>query len=125
MRFRLKLETIVLVCMFLGVASSALAQQKGQWVPGQMGLNAGVIPAPGFTYSNMVINYSASQLNDSSGNPLPRISGTYSFWVDENIFMYEPDHKIFGGYFVPFAIINAATGDLVADIPDLPGEGIG
>jgi hypothetical protein len=27
-------------------------QQKGQWLPGQFGLNAGVIPEPGITYAN-------------------------------------------------------------------------
>jgi hypothetical protein len=34
MRFRSKVKTAVLACMLLGSVSSALAQQKGQWVPG-------------------------------------------------------------------------------------------
>src|SRR5262249_37862927 len=58
----------------------------GQWVPGQFGLNAGVIPDTGITYANLVLNYSASRLNDSSGNKiLQNVTGTYSFWLDENI----------------------------------------
>jgi hypothetical protein len=81
-----------------------LAQKKGQWVPGQQGLNAGVVPDPGFTYQNMAINYSAGQLNDSNSNPVQPITGNYSFWVDENIFMYVPKHKFLGGYFAPFAM---------------------
>ena len=67
MRFRIKLAVVIAACMFLGCVSSVLAQQKGQWVPGQFGLNAGVIPDPGFTYANLALSYSAGQLNDSGG----------------------------------------------------------
>ena len=108
----------VLVC-----ALNSLAQQKGQWVPGQFGLNAGAIPDPGITYANMVINYSASQLNDSNGNKfLQNVTGTYSFWADENIIYYVPKHKILGGYFMPYIVLTGASGSLVADLsPILPG----
>jgi hypothetical protein len=102
--------------MSLGFASSALAQQKGQWVPGQFGLNAGVIPDPGVTYANLALNYSASQLNGPNGNSVPGINGTYSFWVDENIFYYVPKHKFLGGYFMPYVLLNYANGELVANI---------
>ncbi len=115
-RFRIKLETAIVACIFLGGASSALAQQKGQWVPGQFGLNAGVIPDPGLTYANLALNYSASQLNGASGNSIPGINGTYSFWVDENIFYYVPKHKFLGGYFMPYIALNYANGELVANI---------
>jgi hypothetical protein len=118
MRFRIKLVA-VLACMFLGGVSSALAQQKGQWVPGQFGLNAGVIPDPGVTYANLALNYSASQLNGPNGNSVSGVTGTYSFWVDENIFYYVPKHKILGGYFMPYIALNYASGSLVADIPAL------
>jgi hypothetical protein len=102
-----------------------LAQQKGQWVPGGYGLNAGVIPDPGFTYANLALNYSASQLNDSNGDRLPRITGTYSFWVDENIFYYVPKYKFLGGYFAPFVSVNLANGSLVAALTgtNLSGNG--
>jgi hypothetical protein len=102
MRFRINLETAVLACIFLAGTSSALAQQKGQWVPGQFGLNAGVIPEPGITYANLALNYSASRLNDSNGNRLlQNVTGTYSFWVDENIIYYVPKHKFLGGISCP------------------------
>jgi hypothetical protein len=48
---------------------------------------------PGFTYANLALNYSADQLNNRNGNSVPGINGTYSFWVDENIFYYVPKHK--------------------------------
>jgi len=115
-RFRIKLEAAVLACMLLGGASSALAQQKGQWVPGQFGLNAGVIPDPGITYANLALNYSASKLNGPTGNSVPGVNGTYSFWVDENILYYVPKHKFLGGYFMPYIALNYANGELVANI---------
>jgi hypothetical protein len=115
MRIGIRL-VVVLVWMSLGVASSALAQQKGQWVPGQFGLNAGVIPDPGFTYANLALNYSASQLNNANGNRIPGINGTYSFWVDENIFYYVPKYKFLGGYFMPYIALNYANGEVVANI---------
>jgi len=108
--------------------AAAMAQQKGQWVPGQFGLNAGAIPDPGITYANMALNYSASQLNDSNGNRiLQNVTGTYSFWVDENIVYYVPSHKFLGGYFMPYIAVNVANGSLVAEIngTNLGGSGGG
>jgi hypothetical protein len=125
----LKIKNTVLIsaCFVLVCALPSLAQQKGQWVPGQFGLNAGVIPDPGITYANLAVNYSASQLNDSNGNKLlQNVTGTYSFWADENILYYVPKHKVLGGYFMPYISINVANGSLVADLaPLLPGVGSG
>jgi Putative MetA-pathway of phenol degradation len=55
-------------------------------------------------------------LNDSAGNKISGITGTYSFWADENILYFVPNHKILGGYFMPYISINVANGSLVADI---------
>ena len=114
MKFRIKFATGLLICTLLGCASSVFAQQKGQWVPGQFELNSGVIPDPGITYANLVFNYSASQLNNANGNRISGITGTYSFWVDENVIYYVPKHKFLGGYFMPYVSLNYATGELVA-----------
>jgi hypothetical protein len=115
-RFRMTLLTAVLACLFLLWISPASAQQKGQWVPGQVGLNAGVIPDPGFTYANLALSYSAGQLNNSSGNSIPGVNGNYSFWVDENIIYYVPKHKFLGAYFMPYVALNYANGEVVANI---------
>ena len=104
------------VAVVLLSAVPLFAQQKGQWVPGQVGLNAGFVPQTGFTYQNLALNYSASSFNDSNGNALPGITGTYAFWVDENICMFVPKYKFLGGYFAPYASVNVANGSLVADI---------
>jgi hypothetical protein len=109
---RFALAFVVLLCGALPTC----AQQSGQWVPGQFGLNAGVIPDPGITYQNLALNYSAGTLNDSNGNARPGITGTYQFWVDENIFMYVPKFKFLGAYLAPYVSLNVANGSLVADI---------
>ena len=44
------------------------------------------------------------------------MTGTYSFWVDENIFYYVPEHKFLGGYFMPYIALNYASGSLVAEL---------
>ena len=117
MSSQIKAGVLALALVIVGLASPLLAQQKGQWVPGQFGLNAGVIPDPGITYANLALNYSSSQLNDSNGNQiLKNVTGTYSFWVDENIVYYVPHHKFLGGYFMPYISLNIANGSLVADL---------
>jgi hypothetical protein len=124
---RIKHVTLALTLIAVGFASPLLGQQKGQWVPGQFGLNAGAIPDPGITYANLAMNYSAGRLNDSNGNRIPGVTGTYAFWADENIFYYVPNHKFLGGYFMPYVSVNVANGDLVADITgtNLSGGGSG
>jgi len=48
-------------------------------------------------------------LNGPNGNRiLQNVTGTYSFWVDENIFYYVPEHKFLGGYFMPYIGLNYA-----------------
>ena len=86
---------ILLVAVLAGI-SPAAAQQKGQYLPGQFGLNAGVMPEPGITYSNITINYSAGTLTDANGNPTP-VTGTYAIWAVENLFFYVPNVKVLGG----------------------------
>lgn len=116
MRIRLEFAVGLLIFILCGAVSSLSAQQKGQWVPGQFGLNAGVIPDSGITYANLAVNYSASQLNGPNGNSIPGVTGTYSFWVDENVIYYVPKHKILGGYFMPYVALNWANGELVANL---------
>ena len=117
MTSKIKSGNLLLALIIVGFASSLLGQQKGQWVPGQFGLNAGVIPDPGITYGNLSLNYSASRLNDSNGNRvLQNVTGTYAFWLNENIIYYVPKHKILGGYFMPYVALNYASGSVVADL---------
>ena len=122
MSHRIRLGITVLALLVLFCAAPLFGQQKGQWVPGQFGLNAGVIPEPGITYANLAINYSATELDGNNGNRIRQnVTGTYSFWSDENIFYYVPNHKFLGAYYMPYIALTYATGELVADFPIAPG----
>jgi len=120
MRSQIKFVTIVLASISLGSFSSLLAQQKPQWMPGQRGLDAGIMPSPGFTYVNIDINYDAGSYNGSGGKAIP-VTGTYNVWAVENIFYYVPPVKVLGGnlgFMVMFP--TPATGSLVADLTHFP-----
>src|SRR5215510_14472874 len=103
--------------------SSAQSQTKGQWLLGSYGLNAGVFPVPGFTYSNQATYHTASRLNDGNGNAIAAVTGSYTFWVDLNQFQYVPKKKFLGGYYTPYVDVIVADGKAVAEIAgtDLSG----
>ena len=89
---RIKPCLTTLICILIFGGNPARAQQKGQYMPGQQGLNAGVLPDPGFTYANMTINYSADTLKNAGGSSVP-LTGSYDVWAIENIFYYVPKFK--------------------------------
>ena len=86
---RIELGLAAFICILIFGAIPAHAQQKGQYIPGQYGLNAGVLPDPGITYASMTVNYSADTLKNGAGNSVPLI-GSYDTWVVENIFITSP-----------------------------------
>jgi hypothetical protein len=120
---QIKAGILVLALITVGFVSPLLGQQKGQWVPGQAGLDAGILPDPGLTYASLNVNYSANALNNSSGNKLPGITGTFSFWAIENVLYYVPKIKILGGKLAFMAALPAANGSLTADV-GVPSLGI-
>ena len=90
-----------------------MAQQHGQYQPGQYGLNAGIMPDPGITYGDYNLNFNANQLNLENGTPV-KATGTYNIWAVENFFFYVPKFKILGAKFAPFvAFPTIGTGSLV------------
>lgn len=114
---------LVLICTlalaFLGGRRPIVAQQKPQWMPGQEGLNAGILPSPGFTYANITANYNAGAFNDAKGNSIP-VKGTYKVWAVENVFFWVPNAKVLGGNLGAFVMFpTPATGSLDADITDI------
>jgi len=92
---RIRSGLVVLLGILVVSVTPTKGQQKGQYIPGQQGLNAGVLPDPGFTYANLTINYSADSLKDSNGNSVP-LTGSYDIWAVENIFYYVPPIKVLG-----------------------------
>ena len=89
---------LIILCGALAGGLPVRAQQKGQYMPGQFGLNAGILPDPGFTYANMELNYSSDTVNGPNGNSIaPNVKGSLNIWVIENILEYVPDTKFLGG----------------------------
>jgi chaperonin GroEL (HSP60 family) len=62
-------------------------------MPGQIGLNAGILPSPGFTYVNMDINYDAGSFNDRNGNAV-HVSGTYNVWGPRKYLLFRAEDEI-------------------------------
>ena len=81
----IKTVLTTVICILVFSVAPANAQQKGQYIPGQQGLNAGVLLDPGFTYANLTINYSADTLKNGNGNLVP-LTGSYDIWAIENVF---------------------------------------
>lgn len=117
MRLRNALPLLIVIAA-TGLAS--VAQQKGQWVPGQVGLDAGLLGDPGITLANLTINYSATRLNNSAGNRIPGVSGSYSFWAVENIVKYVSNVKILGGHITAIAYLPVGNGSVTADLGNPP-----
>jgi hypothetical protein len=114
---------LAIASLFAACALPSNAQQRGQYMPGQVGLNAGVLPSPGFTYSELTLNYSSSRLNDANGNATA-VTGDYKVWAIENVFYYVPDIKVLGGKLGFMAMVpTLANGSL--EIPEYGVNGGG
>jgi hypothetical protein len=106
---------VVLTFFFLSCAFTLHGQQKPQWMPGQVGLNAGMLPSPGFSYVNISVNYRSSTFNNASGSAIP-VTGAYNVWAVENLLYYVASPKVLHGNMGFVLAITPATGSLDADI---------
>jgi hypothetical protein len=115
----------VSLAIIIGITLPISAQQKGQYLPGQFGLNAGVMPEPGITYANISVNYFADTLKDPNGNTTPA-TGSYNLWAIENAFFYEPNWNVSGAKMV-FSIIapTIANGSVTEENLGLQAGGFG
>jgi hypothetical protein len=88
--------------LFLTLVFASLASQaqtppiRGVYTPGFSATNSGVLPEPGFTYSNTFLTYSFDQVVGPNGNVLSR-DPSVGVLVDANVFIYVPKKKILGG----------------------------
>jgi hypothetical protein len=112
---QIRVAGFVLTLFLLTLALPLAAQQKPQWMPGQMGLNAGIAPPPGFTFMNMDINYRSGSFNGPNGKAIP-VTGNYNVWASENFFYGVLDNKIAGGNIMFALLLTPATGSLDADL---------
>jgi hypothetical protein len=105
----------ILTLFLLSEALPMYGQQKPQWMPGQVGLNAGIVPAPGFSYVNISVDYRSSAFNGPSGSAIP-VTGSYNVWAVENMFYGVLDAKLVHGDLFFNFVLTPATGSLAADI---------
>src|SRR5271154_2001292 len=112
---QIRVAASVLVLLLLSLALPLPGQQKPQWMPGQVGLNAGILPSPGFSYVNITVGYLSGAFNGPNGSAIP-VTGNYNVWAVENMFYGVPDPKILHGNIIFALGITPATGSLAADI---------
>jgi hypothetical protein len=112
---QIRLTGFVLALMLLSCALPLRGQQKPQWMPGQMGLNSGILPSPGFTYANISVGYYSNTFNGPNGKAIPA-TGSYNVWAVENALYYVPPFKVLGGNMGFMLLITPATGSLDADL---------
>lgn len=115
MRARVGLALIGFSFALVLSVSNAFGQQKGQWTPGQVGLNAGILPDPGISTVNTSMAYSASRLNDSHGNAIP-VQGSYNLWAVQNSIYYVPKFRVLGGN-LAFAIEQPSVANGSTTLP--------
>lgn len=109
----MKTKVVSVAFIVAAAALSGFAQQKGQYVLGTNGLNAGIQPAAGFTYSNEATFYSAGSLKGADGQAIPVI-GTYDLWLDQNLFIYTSNLKVFGGTYGAMLDLIVANGSVTS-----------
>jgi hypothetical protein len=105
-RRTLDLAGFVIAALLL-MASTAAAQPRGQYILGTTGLNSGVQPQPGLSYTNIFIFSAGGTLVGGDGKDVAGFKSP-DLAVDQNIFTYTTKYKLFGGNYgvkldVPFA----------------------
>ena len=83
------------------------------------------MPSPGFTYTNMDINYPTDSFNNPSGNAIPP-NPALNLWIVENIPEYVTNAKLFGAN-IAFLMIfpTVANGSLTLEQVNISGSTYG
>ena len=84
---------------------------RGVYTPGFSATNSGVLPEPGFTYSNTFMDYSFNQLRCTNCGELASQFDA-SVLVDANLFMWVSKKKILGGNYGAAALLSVTNSSL-------------
>lgn len=101
---------VAFVCLLLLAIISlpAMAQERGQYLPGTAGLNSGMQTPEGITYANLFTWYPSTKFKDQNGNTAPIIFDL-DLLVDVNLLAYTTKAKFLGANFgmaVAVPIVN-------------------
>jgi hypothetical protein len=113
----LKLAGFAVAVLWLMTATS-LAQPRGQYILGTTGLNSGVQPQPGLSYTNLFTFYAGGTLVGGDGKDLDGFK-TPNLAVDQNIFTYTTTYKLFGGIYGMKLDVPVANGRIAATRPNI------
>ena len=105
-------------------SGAAFGQQKGQYILGTNGLNAGIVPPPGFSYANRSTVYWADRLRGPDGAIVP-VSGTFDMVLNQNFFVYTSKFKLLGGTFGATFDLVLANASLTAPVIGVATGGVG
>ena len=96
------------IILLLIISLPAIAQERGQYLPGTAGLNSGLQTPEGFTYANLFMWYPTSKFKDQNGDTAP-IDFDLNLLVDMNLLGYTTKAKFLGanyGAAVVVPIVN-------------------
>jgi hypothetical protein len=103
--------------------AQVLPPTRGDYTPGFNATNSGVLPQPGFTYSNTFMDYSFNQARGGNGQLLPP-DVSVTLFADANIFMWVSKKKILGANFALAAILPVTNSALsLAKLGPIGGGG--
>jgi hypothetical protein len=106
MKFRVALICLLLLAIF---SLSAVAQERGQYIPGTGGLNSGLQTPEGITYANFFFWYPSTKFKNQNGDNAA-INFDLDLLVDLNLLAYTTKAKFLGANFgmaVVLPIVNS------------------
>ena len=104
----------------------AHAQNRGVYPLGMSAVNSGIMPVPGFSYSNQLLIYSRNEAKDDNGNTI--VTGSNDVIMDMNTLTWvskETFSFLGGARYSASATLPFAKNDLTSDIHDNISGGSG
>jgi hypothetical protein len=105
---------VAVACTLIALGS-AQAQNRGVYPLGMSATGSGVMPAPGFSYSNLFLFYSRDRSVDAGGEVVA--TGSNSVLMDMNGFVWASSKQVLGGArLAASATLPIANNSLASDV---------
>jgi hypothetical protein len=91
-----------------------VAQNRGQYIPGAGGLNAGIQAPAGFSVGAFYLRYEARRAKNASGHDLPT-SGSYTVDGGELLLAYTTPWRVLGATYGAAAVLFYMRGSLAVE----------
>ncbi len=110
---------LILVLLLAIISLPAMAQERGQYIPGTAGLNSGLQAPEGFTYANLFVWYPSTTFKNRNGDT-SALNFDLDLVADFNLFAYTTKAKFLGAN-----VGMAAVVPIVNTPVSLPNLGVG